>query len=240
MTKPTLKSLFLSFLVLVIAILGGVAVTAKLAGNDKVENFFCFTSSIALAFIVLQSIIYKLAGEHVFRKILYRASMCFPPACGFLCIILPVFWMQAVGVHVKYFLTILFLYVSAANFRYGARLLSEKWKSAGAQKFDQLFVSDNNRIDWAEMSKFMEVPFELYIPGIPQRWTPVISVCLITSMLTGLNLRSVFPTFSIFAWGIPSLIFTSFFFQLGGYIIMQAVKIRHFEEKRGITVMSAS
>jgi hypothetical protein len=222
------------------AILGGMELTAKLAGKDKVENFFCFTSSVALAFIVLQSIIYKLSGEHVFLKILYRASMCFPVTWGFLCIVLPVLWMQAVGTNVKYFLIIFFLYLSIGNFKYGAQLLNEKWKSGGAQKFNQLLVSDNNRIDWAEMSKFMTVPFELYIPGVPRRWTPVISICLITSMLIGLNLRSIFPIFSVFAWGIPSLIITSFFFQLGGYIVMQAVKIRVFEKKRGITVMSAS
>jgi hypothetical protein len=141
---------------------------------------------------------------------------------------------------IKYFLIFLFFYVSAGNFRYGTRLLHEKRESAGAQKFEQLLMPESNRIDWAGMSKFMAVPHDLYIPGIPRRWTPFIGACVIISMLAGLNLRSIFPIFSIFAWGIPAIIITSFVFQLGGYIIMQAVKIRAIEINRGIRIMSGS
>lgn len=240
MTKPTLNSLFQSLFILTIATLGGMAMTSKLGGNGEAGRYFRFSALVAVAIIICQSVIYILSGNSVFLKILYRASMCLPIIWGFLCVILPVLWIHTVGMSIKYFLIFLFFYVSAGNFKYGTKLLHEKWESDGAQKFEQLLMPESNSVDWARMSKFMAVPHDLYIPGIPQRWTPVIGACLIISMLTGLNLRSIFPISSIFAWGIPAIIVTSFVFQLGGYIMMQAVKIRAIEIKRGIRIMSES
>jgi len=240
MTKPTLNSLFLSLFILIIATLGGTAITSKLGANGEAGSYFRFSALVAMAIMVCQSVIYTLSGNSVFLKILYRASMCLPIIWGFLCIILPVLWIHTIDVSIKYFLCLLFFYLSAGNFKYGTRLLHEKWEKDGEQRFEQLLMPRNNRIDWAEMSKFMAVPHDLYIPGVPQTWTPVVGTCLIISMLAGLNLRSIFPIFSIFAWGIPAIITTSFVFQLGGYIIMQAVKIKAIEAKRGIKIMSAS
>jgi hypothetical protein len=58
-------------------------------------------------------------------------------------------------------------------------------------------------------------------------------------MLIGLNFRTAFPVFSAFAWGIPSAVITSFFFQLMGYKIGEARKVRELEAELKVNLQSA-
>lgn len=96
-----------------------------------------------------------------------------------------------------------------------------KWKSQGEGELQRNYGKKENTIDWPKVLASMRFSMELYMPGIPQGMYPFISLALILSMLTGLLLRNVFPTFSLFAWGIPSCLIISMFAQLFGFAIAQ-------------------
>jgi flagellar biosynthesis protein FliR len=79
----------------------------------------------------------------------------------------------------------------------------------------------------------MNLAAALYIPGVPSRATPIVSAIIIFSILLGFSFRNVFPTFSIFAWGIPASIIISIIVQMMGLSLAQALKIRELEKKLG-------
>lgn len=82
----------------------------------------------------------------------------------------------------------------------------------------------------------MNLSARLYIPGLPDRWTPVLAVLMLVSMLLGLNLRKAFPIFSVFAWGIPSAIVVSVIVQLIVFRLAQAKKVTEIEKANGRTL----
>jgi hypothetical protein len=55
------------------------------------------------------------------------------------------------------------------------------------------------------LSSNLRIDVDLFLPVRSEFLKGVVAVVLVLSMIIGLNLRRLFPKFSAFAWGIPSL-----------------------------------
>ena len=117
------------------------------------------------------------------------------------------------------------------------RYFNEQWdkignkvleKSVKNNKFDMDFF--RKKFDTAGAPNITDV--EPFIVGL------ALKILLILSLLVGLNLRSVYPTFSGFAWAIPSMIGVAVAAQITLMQILRAHRISALEKKLGISLMT--
>jgi uncharacterized membrane-anchored protein YitT (DUF2179 family) len=181
-------------------------------------------------------VIYWKAKKELFYQLLYLAVFSFIMIWVMLCLSVPILWVEYVKFEVKSFLVCLFLLIAAANFAYANRHIKKKWGQVGAEKFEKLFDSRKNMVDWDVVAMEMEIRPVLYVPGIPGKWSPGLSACLVASMLFALNYRSAYPEIAAVTGGIPSAIFASFFFQMRGYYFAQACKVSEIEKEKKVTI----
>lgn len=236
MHSATLSSLLLSLIGLLIGTAGGCALTWKLAGDEESISFLFFGLLINLVLITSQFIFFPKAKNELRYQLLYIASFSLVIVWFVLCLFLPIFWMSSINVGAKVIIACIFFLVSIANVVFAANQLDEKWDREGAAVFLQLFKPHDRYVDWNKVIHSMNVSPIMFIPGIPQRWSPVVGVFVVVFMLIGLNLRNIYPVFSVFSWGIPCIIIASFFLQVSGYNVKQASKVDFIQKSKSITL----
>ena len=130
-------------------------------------------------------------------------------------------------------MVVVLLCLSVSNVLEAHRKFSQKWESL--EKLDRYIKLENDAgkgiIDWDRLIKFMDLSIDIYIPGLPSSIAAAISVVMVIFMLLGFFLKSIFPMFSAFAWGIPSATVVAYFFQVAGYNAAQAMKVKSLERK---------
>lgn len=171
------------------------------------------------------------------KRMIYRVVFCIVYGCGFvwfmLCLLLPVLWVDTISSIAKLLLFSFLVVICIANGIKAGVQFKMKWKIQGESRLQQNYDEKENTINWPKVLAPMNFSIELYIPGMPRAMNPLISPAIILSMLTGLSLRNVFPTFSLFAWGIPSCLIISMFAQLFGLAIAQIGQLVIVEKRFG-------
>jgi hypothetical protein len=236
MTNVSYKTIFLSFFLASGGTIGGWALTDKLAGDQAGYSFLYVGTSTVMGMIALQTIFYLLSKNRLLYHLLFGVALGFSIMWFLLCLFLPLFWVNAIGVYVKLLMFIGLFFLCVCNASKAFRQFRRKWKKSGEGAFAQHYKGNANSIDWGKVTRKMKLSTSLYIPGIPERATPIIPVLIILSMLLGLDLRNGFPIFSIFAWGIPASIIISIFVQMIGIGLAQALKIWEIEKRIGKTI----
>lgn len=239
MKKFTATSLMQSLSILMVSSFGGSAITWKLAGRERSFDFLYFSLTVALVMFFLQLCIYKKSQNQLFFELLYMSSVCLVLMWFVLSISLPIFWMQSINQGSKSAIAIFFAFISVSNIIFGYTLMNKKWLLLGKFEFDRLFDESSNAVEWSRVINVMNIKPDIFLPGVPVGHTQVTSIVLIGSMLAGINFRNVFPAVSVFAWGVPSIIFSSFFLQMSCYILSQAKVVKMLQEKKGVKIKSA-
>lgn len=233
MSNLSLQHILLSFLFTLGGTIGGWALTGKLAGNSAASSFLKF-GLITVLIMSAAQLIFFLLGK---KRLIYRVAFSISYGCGLvwfmLCLLLPVLWVETISATAKLLLFFFLSVICIANGLKAGVQFKAKWKSQGESGLNQSYNSKESTIDWPKVLAPMSFSIELYIPGIPKSMNPFISLAIISSMLTGLSLRNVFPTFSLFAWGIPSCLAISMFAQLIGFGVAQIEKLVALERRFG-------
>lgn len=233
MSNISFQHILLSFAFTSGGTIGGWALTGKLAGDSAALSFFK-VGVIAVLLMSTAQFFFFFLGK---KRLIYQLVFGIAFGCGLvwfmLCLVLPMLWVETVGATAKLFLFFFLAVMCIANgLRAGAQF-REKWRSQGESMLARLYNTKDNTVDWQKVLAPMRLSIELYIPGIPKIMNPFISLALILGMLTGLSLRNVFPTFSLFAWAIPSCLVISTFVQLFGFCIAQIKKLLALEKRFG-------
>jgi hypothetical protein len=233
MSNLSFQHIFLSFFFTLGGTVGGWALTGKLAGASAASSFF----KVGLITVLIMSavqLIFFLLGK---KRLIYRVVFNIAYGCGLvwfmLCLLLPMLWVEKISATAKLLLFFFLAVICIANGLKAGMLFKTKWKSQGEGGIKRNYNSEENTIDWPKVLAPMSCSMDLYIPGIPKSMNPFISLAIIFSMLTGLSLRNIFPTFSLFAWGIPSCLAISMFAQLIGFGVAQIEKLVALERRFG-------
>ena len=212
---------------------GGWALTFKLAGEDAALSFLYIGVVTVLVMSLTQVVFFEIGKRRMIYRVMFNIAFISGIIWFMLCLLLPVLWLRSVGSAEKTVLFLFLLVLCAANVFRASQQFKSKWDAEGESALARHYNSKNNTIDWPKILKQMKFSFELYVPGIPERMNPFISVAIVLSMLVGLNLRNYFPTFSLFAWGIPSCFIISVVVQMIGLCIAQITKLIALEKKYG-------
>jgi hypothetical protein len=233
MTTLTPKNILASFVVTAASTVGGGAITNKLAGPEA-EYSFLRLGLVAISVILALQIIFCCLRR---RKVLYQLlfAIAFTSAITWfmLCLVLPLFWLETLTQGKKLLILLFLFLLSICNAAEGARQFNRKWRTTGQKLFDQHYNSSTSEIEWQKVVKPMGLSIQLYIPGVSEIVTHLLSIVLFLSMLAGLNLRHPLPVFSAFAWGLPSCVIISIFVQMIGLGIAQIAVISKLEKEIG-------
>lgn len=212
---------------------GGCAITYKLAGYDAALSFFLFGASIVVILLAIQVTLAIKSEWRTAYLVLFNISFILGLVWFMLCLILPMFWIPAIGVSAKCFLSFASLGLCSINVLKGIDVFKSRWAQVGAELLSKFYDRKREIIDWEAIVAKLRMSVSIYIPGIPIKWTPFISVAVVISMLGGLSLRNLFPIFSFFAWGVPMVIVVSLIMQMIGSSIGQFLEVTALEKKDG-------
>lgn len=138
----------------------------------------------------------------------------------------------------KWLIAFIFLAISIANIQRGFNLMRGKWTEFGEAEFYRLFDQSSSSVNWYEVMKVVKIKFDIFIPGVPRRYTSPVGAFLLGSMLVGLSLRNVCPLFSVFAWGIPAIVLASLFLQISSHMFSQAYQVKLLQMHIGLKIKS--
>lgn len=220
--------------------IGGWALTGKLAGDDAAFSFMQAGSIVVLAILFMQIIFFNLGKNRLIYRIVFNVAF----GCGIvwfmLCLILPILWVPSIGLMEKTVLFLILLVLAMANVCKAGVQFAAKWKDEGEKTIIRHYNSKDRTIDWPEVLAPMRLSLALYIPGIPEKMNPVISVAIIIFMVGGLSFRNIYPIFSLYAWGVPSCLVISMFAQVLGLGFAQIIKLAALEKRFGTPVRPKS
>jgi len=147
---------------------------------------------------------------------------------------IPIYWLDSASPTEKWSASVILLFLGVSNLMRGYGQFKEKWDGfndpIGVGKVDRA----SQTIDWERIQKHLRFDADIFIPGLPRNVTSILSVLLIISMFVGLNFRSAYPIFSLYAWAVPCAVFGSFFFQLVGHRVAEARAIANLQSRVGI------
>lgn len=236
MNNLSYEHIILCFLFAAGGTVGGWALTGTFAGEDAALSFFCIGTVVVLMMSAAQFVLYSLGR----RRLIYRLVLNIVFACGvvwfMLCLLLPLLWVPSVSVAEKIILFSFFSALCASNIIRAGKQFREKW---GAEAEHALAKNHNIKkctLDWPKVLATMKFSLRLYVPGVPESLSPLIALLMLVSMIAGLSFRNVFPSFSLFAWGIPTCLVISIFMQMIGLGIAQIVKLLALEKRYGAPI----
>lgn len=240
MSKVTLHYLFVSLFILLFGTAGGSAMTRKMAhGNDELGwNFFWCWLPVGLALFVCQCLVFPKARTRLLFQLVFNGLMGFTLAFFLLSLILPVFWLSPMDALSKVVLAAIFAAILLYNLVFGWLTVHRRWADMAAPAFEQQFQPRDGSVNWDKVVRKMKIQPEIILPGVPASRTAAVWIVLIACMIAGLVMKSAWPAFSAFSWGIPVMLVGACFNQFSGAHFAQALKVRAIEKDRHIVLPS--
>jgi hypothetical protein len=240
MNRATLSSLILSITVLTVSTIGSAFLVQKLAAGNSGFDFLCFGCLASAIIFLPQALTFPKAQKRLFFQLVYFGFLGFSMAWFLLALFFPVFWIVEIGQVGKLFLFAIFLTVTGFNLALGWRMFNKNWGKVGISVFKTEFKGDARGGDWNEVMKRIKVHHYIAVPGISRKCASAVSIALVVFMVVGLNLRTMYPVFSVFAWGIPAVVMASYFVQVSGSYFAQANQVKKLEADLGNVLNSTS
>lgn len=213
---------------------GGWAITSRMAGSNAGTSFLQFAGLVEIMIFATLMVLYKRAGRRVIHLILFNITLFINLIWFTSCLFLPIFWMSSIGIGMKWCILILAICLYCANAAKGMRAFDIKWQRVGSDLMRRFYDRKNNILDWNGVVRSLKLVVSLYIPGVPEKLSSILSVVSVASMLSGFALRNVFPVYSVFAWGVPVIIINSLFIQMIGFGISQIRMLSAIEKKDSV------
>jgi hypothetical protein len=120
--------------------------------------------------------------------------------------------------------------------RRGYLLFEENWEQRGEQLWSKFYNRTTATLMVEKLSYNLRFNADLLLPINNELVKGLVSLGLVVSMLAGLNLRHVFPEFSAFAWGIPSLTLSTVLIQMSYVRFLLAFQVWKLQKASGTIV----
>lgn len=227
----SLKLLGSCFILLAMGTVTGWLMTEELAGERQGAAMLMVGGVVSVLISSIQLILFLLAGKRIFVQLLFLASGIFSVAWFMFCLFVPLLWMDSIAVEIKLSMAAALVLLSGSNVVESFRRFNEKWDGQKESVRNGKLRRNGKLMDWDRLIRSMDLSIDIYIPGVPSRVCVALSVLMVVFMLVGFFLKDIFPIFSAFAWGIPSALVVTLFFQVAGYHAAQACRVKRLEQK---------
>lgn len=213
----------------------GWAVVFKLVGRHESISFLKFAGFACASIFASQLLVFSASSERLVCRLLFLAVFGLSLVWPVVCLFLPIFWTGQIGLFAKIAVAIFVLLLFIANAVKGFRAFDKGW-SETQPPLSKYYQSSERVLDWEKLMATLHPSISIFITGTPKWLDSALSVFLVLSMIIGLNLRHLFPFFSLFAWGIPCVIGASTLVQIVAMRVAQAVKVVQLEKELGTRI----
>lgn len=210
---------------------GGGALTEKLAGEYAAASFLLIGLVIVLALLAAEVFLFFLGRRRLIYCVLFNIVFAGGIVWFMLCLLLPMLWAPSVRSVEKIVLFSFLILLCVDSILKAKRQFQNRWGTETERALTIHYNVRKGTVDWSRVLRAMKLTAVLKVPGIPESMTAFISLVMILSMLAGLSLRSIFPVFSLFAWGVPACLAISIFMQLIGFGVAQIMKLIELEKR---------
>ncbi|RYG98303.1 MAG: hypothetical protein EON58_07535 [Alphaproteobacteria bacterium] len=236
MQNRSLFNAYLSAFLATAATGGGWAITGKLAGHEAALSFLYFSAPVVGGMFVIQILLFMKSRSLVKFGIAFNIATAFGLVWMMSCLVLPIFWIASIGIAAKLSFGSVSLIICYLNVIRGIGIFNIRWKKVGLKLLRQYYWRDRETMDWGGIVSSLKLSASFYVPGVSEKTGPILSVLLVVSMIVGLSLRNVFPVFSVFFWGIPSVLVIATMLQMVGVVVGQYLMFVALEKKEGVFI----
>lgn len=240
MHKVTGRHLLMSLSILLLGAVGGSLIVRKMANGEAVMGFFRFALAVVAVLLLCQCLAFHKARTRLPARLLFLGLFGYSMLWFMLSVILPVFWISAMGAMSKCILAAVFAAIHLYNLVYGWLAFRRRWTTAGAAAFEAAWKPKHASVDWDKVQRKLGLAHHILIPAMPHKLVPVAWVVMLVCAIAGLFLKSWWPAFSAFSWTIPVTLVAAFFNQLSGSYFAQAVTVRQIEHDRNLVLKCAA
>jgi hypothetical protein len=235
MKKISGNLLFISLFFLCAGSAIGWAIVKKLSGEQAGSEFLRLSFIFAVIVYFVQVTLFFMSRQRLFLQISFTAAFGISLFWFMLSFSLPIFWMEELGQISRISIFSLSIILFAVRAHEGASYFEAKWRQN--KTFVSKYYNSNTQVlDWEKFVSSFGLAFSLFPRGVPVWTDRVLTVLLVISMIVGLNLRKVYPVFSVFAWGIPCIIASAALIQITTVNVMQALKVIALEKTMGVKI----
>ena len=217
--------------------MGGWAIASKLAGQQAAIEFLHFGLSFVFVVFAGQLFLFCKAKNRLIYQVVFSAFLTVPVIWLTMCLVLPIYWVPTTAPFVKVGLSAFAIFLFTCNGVEGVREFEKKWREKKLEP-RRYYNASKSSLDWDKVINSLHLSISVHIPGVPPKVVPFLSVFILLSMIVGLNFRNIYPTISMFAWGIPCIIASSGFIQLVSVGVAQAFQVAEIEEDVGARIRS--
>lgn len=234
MHKFSYSSIFPVILLALFGTFGGGLIAGKIA-DDHARDVIWLIGILYIAFctfLLLKLVFFKqksFRNELIAKSIVinlgftwFLANLVFP-----LFFLVGFFSVQATIFFVLFILMTLW-FLKCAKHQFNCR-----WDEKVDLSKKKNFPKNSVLLSLDSVNKNLDLEMIVFMPVFLEKFRPLIYILLIGSMVAGLNFRNTFPMFSVYAWGVPSIIFCSLCIQLSAYpIFMMNAIIKYYAREK--------
>jgi hypothetical protein len=232
-------SLLLSLSLLCMGVLAGWLVTAKAVGPLASNQFLHFGIYFASSILLFKLAIYVKARQLLLFQIIFIGGFGLDLAWLFSCFFLPLMWVPSIDIVWKFGIMAVHTMICAGNVQIAIRLFNVKWKGISLSRFKNKNSYSRGAREWKILVKPMKISATVYLPGIPLRYSDLISLLCLILMIVGSGFRAVSPIFSMLFLALPFSICAGCCLQMSAYHFSEAVRLAMFEKKNKVVYKSS-
>jgi hypothetical protein len=234
MHQVKFTSLLLSLSLLCLGVLAGWLITTKAAGPIAASQFVHFGIYFSALVFLVKVWIYMKARRLLLFQIIFIGGFGLDVAWVFSCLFLPLIWLPTINTIWKAAIVIAYAVICAGNVRLAIRLFDEKWERISLASFENTGCSSRNADEWKLLVKPMRISATIFLPGIPARFSDLISILCLALMIVGFIFRGISPVVSMLFLGLPFSICAGCCLQMSAYHFSEATRLAMFEKKRKV------
>lgn len=239
MHKVKYTSLLLSSALLGMGVLIGWLILSKLIEHRASLQFIRFAFYCSGLIFLIKLLIYKKAKELLLFQIIFIGVLGVDLAWFFTCFFLPLIWLPSVDIVCKIFVLAVYAMICVGNVRLAIRIFNDKWKSLAFSNSGEKFSFSGHPEEWISSVKSMKISATIFLPGIPVRYSNLISIAFLIFLIIGFVLRGISPTFSMLFLVFPFSICAGCCLQMSAYHFSEAVRLAMFEKKNNVSFKSS-
>jgi hypothetical protein len=238
MHSVKITSLFLSAFILLFGATGGWLFARKGIGHEEAAEFLKFGLCFSFVIFFGKIYIYSRAKKFLFYQLIFLAGFGVEFAWFLSCFFLPLMWLHTVDILIRTVAFSVYMFICTGNVYFAFKEFEQMWKTIDEKDFERKMKSNGNRVGQNNILKSMGIPAVIYVPGLANKHTELVTLGLFIFMVIGIVVRSKYPILSMATLGVAFSIGAACFLQISVYRISEARKILILEKSENIKIAS--
>lgn len=238
MTLVSKSGIALTCLIGASGVLLGALLNYKIIGNVAAKDFAYATATwVFLGTLSLVLIYSKASRRAVLHELFVAISICVGLTTLLMGAAAPLFWRYSIVEPSGSVLAGLAIVALLVQLRRGHEYFQRAWEESNAHGVEPLLGSVARTVDMVRMARRLNLGETPILPFHSELANQLVSVLLVAAMIVGLNLRKPFPELSVWAWGIPALVFATALVRMAFVRTLLAGKLLRLEDALGQPIL---